>query len=125
MRFLFIYCHAKIIFFLYNKSLIKVSELKFLFNSQFLIYINVITSKTLKKYKRLHDNKNLTKKGRLPEVTGLDHYLKLFRLSLDGQRARGHPGCSLYTYHVYTDGISGRLEFILLARGDLVHDQLP
>jgi len=48
------------------------------------------------------------KKGRLPEVTGLDIYLCLSSLSLDGQRARSHTGCSLYSYHVNTDGVTGR-----------------
>ena len=67
---------------------------------------------------------NINKKGRLPEVTGLYNYLLMFRLSLNGQCAGGHTGCSLHAYHVYTDGVAGRCEFILLARGDLIHYQL-
>jgi hypothetical protein len=79
--------------------------------------------KTLFISKRLHGNK-IKKKGRLPEVTGLCNYLKMFRLPLNGQRAGGYTFGSLYTYHVYTDGVIGGRELILLARGDLVNHQL-
>jgi hypothetical protein len=72
----------------------------------------------------IKSEKKLQKKDRPFEKAGLCMYLKMFRLSLNCQRAGGYTFCSFNTYHVYTDGVIAGRQFKLLACSDFVNHQL-